>query len=124
MIHLSGITINGSPWFYLIHCGHWSCDRHTLRSYHAHDNAEAGLLARFFEDGYYGCPFLLVHCQGIASLCSVEFEGYIGNYFSGLHMPKCPLLHVFFSYRQSGFVPPKSVDGSIPLKQRTHLWKH
>lgn len=28
--------------------GHWSCDdRHTLRSYHAHDNAEAGSLARF-----------------------------------------------------------------------------
>ena len=41
---------------------HWSCDdRHTLRSYHAHDNAEAGLLGRF------------VHC--------LPFFGWVGRFY-------------------------------------------
>jgi len=63
--------------------GHWSCDdRHTLRSYHAHDNAEAGSLARF------------VHCLPVFGWVRRFYLSAIC--FPGLHMSKCPLPHVFF----------------------------
>ena len=74
------MTHRGCNLMHLSECGHWSCDdRHTLRSYHAHDNAEARSLARF-----------------VASHCSVELEGSIGNLFSRFAPVKSVRFHMFF----------------------------